>query len=109
MADDSVLDISTEIVRSTIKIDGTTYAMRSDSELSLEEAHELSVLGRRLNNLMEKDKLDENQKALLASIASDITSKIMLGFDEVSELLSDLQKMQIVNVFMERAKILKAM
>lgn len=103
------LDISTTIDRVSIKVDGKAYEMRSDSELSLEEAHYLGAQGRKLNELMSKDKLDQNQKATLAGIADNITGTVMVNFDAQLEKLSGLQKIQIVNFFMERAEIIKAM
>ncbi len=96
----SVLDISTLIERLKITVDGELYEIMSPDELSVLDHHRLEAWGRRLNQLMELDRLDDNEQREASAVLGSISDFIMVGVPEgVRTKLTDAHRLEVSSVF----------
>lgn len=96
----TALNIETLIERPTIDIDGTLYEILSPDELSIIQHHSFAATGRRLEELMKSDQLDENEAHEMQAIVTDISDEIMVGVpDDIAEKLTDAQRLAVLDVF----------
>lgn len=95
-----ILDLSTLIERPKIVIDGQHYEIMSPEELSVLDHHRLGAQGRRLDELMGLDRLDDNEERELSDLLGSISDFIMVDVPtDVRLKLTDAQRMEISEVF----------
>jgi hypothetical protein len=97
-----LLDLTTLIERSQVRIDGQLYDLLDAGELSLLQYHRLVRLGARLDD-MQFD--TEEQCAEVSRALDEFCRLVLVAPKEVQDKLSDGRRNQIVSVFM---KLLRA-
>jgi len=95
------LDLTTEMERRPIQIDGATYYLRDSDELTLGEQIRLGNIGKRYEGLADSlDALDDAEVAALSEQIDWATRTALHGVpDEVFARLRDSHKMAIVSAF----------
>ena len=96
----TMLDLETLVVRPKISIDDKMYELPSHDELSIFEHHRLGAQGRKLEALMKKEDLsDEDGQEL--NLAMQQISDIVLKFlpEDIRAKLSDHQRFQVWEIF----------
>ena len=97
---DAKLDLSTQIDRPIVRIDGEEYEMFSPHEMTLVQIHNIQSQGRMLESLMSKDQLSDNERKKLTGIGDTLLSAIMVDIpEEVRSRLTDIMKLRLVTVF----------
>lgn len=97
---DAKLDLSTQIDRPTVRIDGEEYEMFSPHEMTLVQIHNIQSQGRALQSLMGKDQLSDRERKQLVGLSDSLLDGIMVDIpDEVRARLTDMMKLRIVTAF----------
>ncbi|MDM8009919.1 MAG: hypothetical protein QUV08_03035 [Parasphingorhabdus sp.] len=95
-----LLDIATLVERPMVKIDGELQELVSPEELSILASQRLASDGRRLNELMTSDKLDEDGDQELEKLLVRISDTIMEPVPKmVRAKLSGMQRLEIIQAF----------
>lgn len=95
-----LLELDTLVTRPSIMIDGARHAILSPSELPVLVSHKLARQGRRIEELMQADALDEESQAELRMLVNAVSDTIMEPIAEtVRAGLSDAHRMRVVEAF----------
>ena len=95
-----LLDIATLVERPMVRIDGELQELVSPEELSILASQRLASDGRRLNELMTSDKLDEDGDQELEKLLVRISDTIMEPVPKkVRAKLSEMQRLEIIQAF----------
>lgn len=107
---DPILELSTLApTRPTIEIDDATYELAVADDLSLEDQQFMYSRGKRVGELMELPKMAASQAKELKMIVDRMLHTVLRDLpDEVSDKLSAMQKIQVINAFMQASPQLKA-
>lgn len=98
-----ILSLSTKKVRKSILIDDVTFELREMQELSMVEQHQFQARALRMKEGRKAfAELSGEQIADLSKTIDDILTTCLPGIASKIGLLTDAQKLDIVNVFLEQ-------
>lgn len=100
-----LLDLDNLVDSQYVAIDGKSYSMRNQDEVSPLEAHRFKKWGARLDTLINKDDLTEAEEAELEDIPKRLCRQVINAPADVIEALQDWQRMKILATF---TKLLQA-
>lgn len=105
MATKQVLNID-ELSGPTVAINGTEYPLVRRAFLSPLEARQFAQYGKELEALMASPELTDEQAAALGTITDRMCRVILEAPDGVHEILSDRNRVAIINAFFTAPDIL---
>ncbi len=98
----TTLKIETKSIRPPITIDGGDYELVSPDELTIVQHQMLASCGRRMERLMTRDDLTEDEQAELTGAIHNSTAMILKHVpEEVRTKLQDMHLLMILNFYAE--------
>lgn len=97
--DAPLLDLSTQVDRPFIKVDGDPYELAVKDDFGIEEQHRLTAYGRRFDELFKRNNLSEKDRGRLKLLLDYMFDKVLLAPDEIKRKLGDDQRSQVVLAF----------
>ncbi|MFQ5775865.1 MAG: hypothetical protein ACE5GS_15185 [Kiloniellaceae bacterium] len=95
-----LLDLSTAIERPTVLIDGASYEILCPDELSILDLQRLMADGRKIDAIVRKDELSDEDVATLSRLLATLSERILVGAPaDVRARLSDQQRLRVAEVF----------
>ena len=106
---ETLLSLSTQTERKVIKIDGVAYPLRSLSEFSLKERHDMARSAKGMAGL---NQVGSDEDAASAAVDKAVVSlnetflRIVIGGDRIADKLTDEHKLAVLNCFFEQAGVM---
>lgn len=98
---DSVLDLTTNTTRPTVKVDHVPYALKTPSDLTLSEFRTIERIGPRIGQLLLADDLPESDNQELEALL-DTACRIALDApSKVHDRLGVIHRVNVVQAFIE--------
>lgn len=97
--DAPLLDLSTQVERPFIKVDGEPYELAVKDDFGIEEQHRLTAYGRRFDELFKRNNLSDKDRTRLKLLLDYMFDKVLLAPDEIKRKLGDDQRSQVVLAF----------
>ena len=98
-----LLDLDTLLHRPTVRIDGVSYELRTEDEMSIVESHEVTQQGKRLDKLLGQETLSDPDKKTLVALLDTLCRRVLLAPDDVHAKLRDPQRGRISKLFFQSA------
>lgn len=94
-----LLNLDTLIVRPQVIIDGQSYEMVSPDEMTIVERQRQVARGRRMQELLDKRELSNQEQGELARVLDEGCRAILLAPDDVHAKLMDGHRLDIIDAF----------
>ncbi len=99
MSKKNLLEITTEIQRCSVTIDGQSYEVISVDELAIADYHRFGRKGLRIDFLMGKDTPTDEELAEVSKILDELCRAVLQAPDEVHRKLTEGHRLSLVKVF----------
>ena len=98
---DSILDLTTQLARPVIRINGTKYQLLHPDELSIIDSTRYRETGATVSRLLAQDTLSDQDGEELSAALAALTDRIMVDVPaSVRDALAEKQRLSIAEVFM---------
>jgi hypothetical protein len=95
------LDLSIDIVRPIVRIDGIPYEVRTSNDVSVSQYRDMVRLTARIGVLFEKEPRTRKEEREFTAALDVVMETALLAPKDVREKLGQLSKMQVVDFFAE--------
>lgn len=105
-SEDTLLDLSTEVQRKSVVIDGERYSMRHPDEFSFAEQKKLRASSQKIDELLKSEHSDDETLDELERTPKQVVAMVMPDLPkEVADRLTDDQRLSIVNAFSKLSQV----
>ncbi len=94
-----ILTLETLVDRPQVKINGTSYGLKSPEEVSLLDYHRIWAQGRELDAAFSRPDLSMDEIGVLAKKIDELCRFLLDAPDDVHTRLTEVHKMRIVRTF----------
>lgn len=95
-----ILDLDAMFDRSIVRVNGTTYELRTNEELPPLTIHQLGRKGGRITQLTAKFELDDRDREELHQLPRDICAAVLIAPADVIDTLTPEQRWAVCQAFL---------